>query len=69
MLYIWTFDRIFYLRLSFNLSDADLFGNSLAKIGSQLRALLLGQVNSRVSENNIKNLFILIFVERFIWFF
>lgn len=42
------FDRLFYLRVYFDPSDSNVFGNSLATLGPQLRALLLGKVDSRV---------------------
>lgn len=46
---IITSDRLFFLRLGFDPYDASLFGDSLTKIGTQLRALLLGRADSRVS--------------------
>lgn len=47
----WSITRVITdtQQLSFDPSDANVFGNSLAKIGVQLSALLLDVADSRVS--------------------
>lgn len=42
------FSSLFYLRLFFNMSRVDVFGNTLEKIGAQLRALSLRSADHEV---------------------